>query len=54
MVTASVASYSCGWAIDHAIAARTAALGLGLALLLPAAAWMFSLRTLWRAEPESK
>lgn len=54
MVTASVASYSCGWAIDHAIAARTAALGVGIALLLPAAAWMFSLRTLWRAGPEPR
>lgn len=54
MVTASVASYSCGWAIDHAIAARTAALGVGFALLLPAVAWMFSLRTIWRAQPESE
>ena len=47
MITASVASYSCGWAIDHAIAARTAALGVGLAMLLPAAAWTLGLRTLW-------
>lgn len=52
MVTASVASYSVGWAIDHAVAARTAALGVGIALLLPAVAWMFSLRTIWRTESE--
>lgn len=47
MITASVATYSCGWAIDHAIAARTAALAVGLAMLLPAAAWTLSMRTLW-------
>ena len=47
MITASVASYSCGWAIDHAIPARIAALGVGLALLLPAIAWALSLRLLW-------
>lgn len=47
MITASVASYSCGWAIDHAIGARTAALGVGLAMLLPAAAWTIGLRTIW-------
>ena len=53
MVTASVASYSCGWAIDHAVAARTAALGVGLAMLLPAAAWTLSLRLLWRNYDET-
>jgi hypothetical protein len=52
MITASVATYSCGWAIDHAIAARTAALGVGLAMLLPAAAWTISMRMLWRADAE--
>lgn len=53
MVTASVASYSCGWAIDHAVAARTAALGVGLAMLLPAAAWTLSLRLIWRTHDET-
>ncbi len=48
MVTASVSAYSAGWAIDHGITARATALGVGLAMLLPALAWTLSLRTLWR------
>ncbi len=47
MVTAAIAAYTCGWAIDHGVAARTAALGVGVAMLLPALAWLVSMRRLW-------
>ncbi len=55
MITAAVAAYTCGWVIDHGVAARTAALGVGVAMLLPAAAWLVSIRNIWggTAEQES-
>ena len=55
MITAAVAAYTCGWVIDHGVAARTAALGVGVAMLLPAAAWLVSIRNVWggTAEQES-
>jgi predicted MFS family arabinose efflux permease len=49
MLTASVASYATGYAIDHGIAARTCALAVGAALTLPALAWALSLRRQWSA-----
>jgi len=49
MVTASVATYLCGWAIDYGVAARTAAFGVGLAMLFPSAAWALGIRTLWKS-----
>lgn len=47
MLTASLASYSVGYAIDHGIDARTCALAVGLAMVLPATAWALSLRRDW-------
>ena len=47
MLTASFASYSVGYAIDHGVEARTCALVVGLLLLLPAFAWALSLRRRW-------
>ena len=49
MLTASVASYSVGYAIDHGVEARTCALAVGILLLLPALAWALSLRRKWSA-----
>ena len=49
MLTASFASYSIGYAIDHGIDARTCALAVGLAMTAPAAAWALSLRRKWSA-----
>ena len=50
MLTASLASYSVGYAIDHGVEARTCALAVGLLLLLPALAWATSLRRKWAAD----
>ena len=47
MLTASLASYSVGYAIDHGIEARMCALAVGAAMLLPATAWALSLRRDW-------
>ena len=49
MLTAALASYSTGYAIDHGVSARTCALAVGLLLLLPALAWGLSLRRRWAA-----
>lgn len=50
MVTASLSTYAAGWAIDHGAAARSAAFAVGAALLVPAAAWAWSLRRGWESE----
>lgn len=44
MATASVSTYVMGQILDSGIPARTGALGLGLAMLGPAAVWALSLR----------
>ena len=54
MVTASAATYACGWMIDQGTPARDAAAGIGLALFLPAAAWALGIRRLWRGERPAK
>ena len=46
-VTASIASYVCGKAIDLGVAARAATFGVGAAMLLPALAWAVGMRSLW-------
>lgn len=48
MATASLSTYCMGYAMDRGVAPRTAALGLGLAMLAPAAIWGLSLRRPWR------
>lgn len=47
MATASVSTYCMGQMLDLGIPARTCALGLGLAMLVPAAIWGLSLRRSW-------
>jgi hypothetical protein len=50
MVTASAATYTCGWMIDQGTPPRVAAAGIGLALFLPAVAWALGIRGLWRGQ----
>ncbi len=50
MVTASVATFLVGHLIDAGVSARTGALGLGIALLLPALLWGLALRRSWATE----
>ena len=45
-VTASIASYVCGRAIDLGVTARAATFAVGAAMLLPALAWAVSMRSL--------
>ena len=47
MATASVSTYCMGQLLDGGLAARTGALGLGFAMLGPAALWVLSLRRSW-------
>ena len=47
MATASVSTYVMGQILDSGVPARTGALGLGLAMLGPAAVWALSLRRSW-------
>lgn len=49
MVTASIAIYLCGWAIDQGVDVRVAAFGVGAAMSLPAIAWATAIRVLWGA-----
>ena len=46
-VTASIAGYVCGRAIDLGVTARAATFAVGAAMLLPALAWAVSMRSLW-------
>ena len=47
MGTASVSTYVMGQILDAGVAARTGALGLGIAMLGPAVVWTLSLRRSW-------
>ena len=47
MATASVSTYCMGQFLDMGLPARTGALGLGFAMLGPAALWVLSLRRSW-------
>ncbi len=47
MATASVSTYCMGQILDMGLPARTGALGLGIAMLCPAAVWIISLRREW-------
>jgi predicted MFS family arabinose efflux permease len=47
MLTASLSAYTVGFAMDHGVAPRAAALTVGLAMSLPALAWL-SAQRLWR------
>ncbi|MXY70277.1 MAG: MFS transporter [Acidobacteriia bacterium] len=47
MATASVSTYCMGQLLDAGLSARTGALGLGFAMLGPAALWVLSLRRSW-------
>ncbi len=49
MATASVSTYVMGQILDAGVGARTGALGLGAAMLGPAAVWALSLRRSWRS-----
>ena len=51
MVTASVATFLVGRVIDAGVPARTGALGLGIALLVPALLWGLTLRKSWSTQP---
>ena len=50
MATASVSTFVMGQILDSGVPARTGALGLGLAMLGPAAVWAFSLRRTWGSD----
>ncbi len=52
MATASVSTYCMGQILDAGIAPRTGALGLGMAMLGPAAIWVLSLRRTWGSDDE--
>ncbi len=47
VLSISLSSYLAGWAIDHGVAVRQAALGTALVMLLPIAVWLFITRN-WR------
>ena len=51
-VTASIASYVCGRAIDLGVAARAATFGVGASMLLPALAWAVSMRSFWNSRDQ--
>ena len=53
MVTASISTYCMGQILDSGVPARTGALGLGLAMLGPAAIWALSLRRSWNGDQAS-
>ena len=53
MATASVSTYCMGRVLDAGVSARSAALGLGLAMLVPAAIWALSMRRTWGSERSS-
>jgi predicted MFS family arabinose efflux permease len=46
----SISAYMAGFAIDHGVSPRTAALSLGCVMLFPAVVWALALR-MWRAGP---
>ena len=51
-VTASMAGYVCGRAIDLGVTARAATFAVGAAMLLPALAWAVGMRGLWDSDDQ--
>ena len=52
MITLAVGAYATGLLVDHGIAARSVAVGIGLAMLIPAILWGKAMQ-LWRAMPQA-
>jgi len=50
MLTLAVGAYAAGLLVDHGIAARSVAIGIGLVMLIPAALWRRAMQ-LWRVTP---
>jgi hypothetical protein len=50
MITLAVGAWVTGFLLDHGVAPRSVALGTGLVMLIPAAAWGTALR-LWNKSP---
>jgi MFS family permease len=50
MLTLAVGAYATGLLVDHGIAARSVAVGIGLVMLIPAALWSRAMQ-LWRVTP---
>jgi MFS family permease len=53
MITLAVGAWVTGFLLDHGVAPRSVALGTGLVMLIPAAAWALALRQ-WSKEPVSE
>ncbi len=52
MVTLAIGAYLTGLLVDHGIAARSVAIGIGLVMLIPAVLWGRAMR-LWRVTPQA-
>jgi hypothetical protein len=52
MLTLAAGAYITGLLLDHGVSPRAVALGTGVFMLLPAAAWVWALRT-WDDEPNA-